>query len=117
MLGTIGFKGYLVNCIIGTEPHERAAPQNLFIDLKVKINFADVALSGKLEDTVNYLSLAHVCKDVALKGEYLLIEKYAVDILDELFKLFPLKSAWVRVKKPAALPDAEYTLVEFERNK
>lgn len=115
MIGTIGFEGYRISCIIGTEPHERRREQELLIDLKVKADFSKVSHSGLLEDTINYMSLAHLCNELAVDGKYLLIEKYASDIIQEIFKLFPIKFAWVCIKKPAAIPGAEWALVELER--
>lgn len=115
MLGTIGFKGYTISCIIGTEKRERIEKQSLIIDLKVEVDFSKVSVSGRLEDTINYVSLATVCHDLAMNGEYLLIEKYAADLIKELLRLFPIKSAWIRVKKPLAIPGAECALVELKQ--
>jgi dihydroneopterin aldolase len=115
MLGTIGFEGYRVSCIIGTEQHERIQEQRIFIDLKVKTDFSKVALTENLKDTINYTTLAHLCKELAVNGKYFLIEKYAFDIIQQIFDNFPVKSAWVRIKKPTAINEAEWAFVELER--
>ena len=115
MLGTIGFEGYCVHCIIGTEPHEREVEQKLLIDLKVEADFSRVLVSESLHDTINYVLLASACKDLAQRGQYFLIEKYASDAVAMILTMFPVKSAWICVKKPAAIPDAECALVELKR--
>lgn len=115
MLGTIGFKNYRINCIIGTESDERTQMQDLLIDLKVEVDLSKVSSSGMLHDSIDYRSLALLCKDLAIEGKYLLIEKYASDALQKLFMLFPIKSAWIRVKKPKSIPDAECAFVELKR--
>ena len=115
MLGTIGFRGYRINCIVGIEPHERMILQDLLVDLKVEIDFSRVTASGRLEDTVNYVAFAEICNEVAINGKYHLLEKYAADVLEELFKLFDLKSAWIKIEKPLAIPGAECALVELKR--
>lgn len=115
MLGTIGFKGLVVSCIIGTEPHERMHEQELILDLKVEADVSKVVVSGSLDDTINYVSLAQLCKEVAVKGRYLLIEKFAADALQEISERFPVKSAWICVKKPLAISEAECAFVEMTK--
>lgn len=117
MLGIIGFKGYRVSCIIGTENHEREVEQDLLIDLKVEADFSRVSQSESLHDTINYVSLASVCKDLAQKGKYLLIEKYAADVIAEVLNRFPVYSVWICVQKPEAIPGAECALVELKSEK
>jgi dihydroneopterin aldolase len=113
MSGIIGFKGLAVSCVIGTEPHERMHEQELIIDLKVEADLSKVVASGRLEDTINYVSLAQICKEMAVKGRYLLIEKFAADVLQEISEQFPAKSVWIRVKKPLAISAAECAFVEL----
>lgn len=113
MLGSIGFNSFRVNCIIGTNLHEREIMQDLLIDLKVETDFSKVAVSGVLEDSIDYRSLVAVCKDMAIEGKYQLIEKYAADVVQKLLTTFPIKSAWIRVRKPKAISDAECAVVEL----
>lgn len=117
MLGWIGFNSYRINCIIGTELNEREETQDLLVDLKVEMNLSKVTVSGMLNDTIDYRSLAAVCKDLAVEGKYELIEKYAADVVSKVLKIFPVKSAWICVKKIKGLPDAAYTLVELSECK
>lgn len=115
ILGIIGFKRYRIRCIIGTEPCEREREQDLLIDLKVEIDFTRAAHKDHLSDTVDYVSLAALCNEVAQRGCYQLIEKYATDLVHEVQKKFAIKSVWVRVEKPQAIPEAECAFVEFQQ--
>ncbi len=115
MLGTIGFKGYRINCIVGTESHEKSTFQDLLVDLKVEIDFTKVSASGQLKDTVNYVALAQICKELAVNGKYELLEKYASDVLEALFKQFAIESAWIKIEKPSAISGAECAFVELKR--
>lgn len=117
MLGTIGFNDLRVSCIIGIEPHERTDEQELIIDFKVEIDFTRVSISDDIQDTVNYVALANYCRELAQQKKYLLIEKYAAAVVKGALDLFPIKSAWVLVKKPSAIADAAYALVEFKQER
>ena len=113
MLGLIGFDHYQIFCIIGDLPQERKQEQELYVDLRVETDFSDVAESDLLKDTVDYVPLAKICRDIATQGKYQTIEKYAAQVLEEVMAKFAVKSAWIRVKKPKALPGADYAVVEL----
>lgn len=113
MLGMIGFKDYRVRCVIGTGVEERKIEQDLLIDLKVETDFSSVSKTENIEDTIDYVILATICREFAQNGKYFLLEKYAADVIQEIVKTFQIKSAWICVKKPLAIPNAEYALVEL----
>lgn len=117
MLGTIGFKGLQVKCIIGVEPHERILKQDLLIDLKVETDLSRVFQTEDLKDTIDYRLLTDVCQNLATIVDYLVLEKYALDVIKELFKRFPITSVWISIRKPAALPNAEYALIEMKQDR
>lgn len=112
----IGFNNYRISCIIGIEPHEREKEQDLLVDLKVESVYVTAAQSDDIKDTVNYMALAQICKEIACRGRYQLLERYASDVLDAILEEFPVISAWINVKKPAALPGADCTFVEFRKH-
>lgn len=117
MLGIIGFERYKVRCIIGTEAWERQELQEVFVDLKVEADFSRVVRSQDLLDTINYVGLADLCQKIAEEGRYYLLEKYAADVLEEMFRQYPIVSGWICVKKPQALPSAKCALVELKRER
>lgn len=107
----IGFKDLRIMCIIGVNPDERQLQQEIFVDLKAEIDYNG---QNSLESTVDYTALAALCEGVAVNGKYLLLEKYANDLAEQLKTRFPLRKLWLRVKKPQALPGAAYAYVEKE---
>lgn len=115
--GKIGFDNLSIRCTIGHNEEEWETPQEISIDLRVKAPFALSAGSNKLQDTVDYIALAAICKEVACVKHYFLMEGLADDILEQIFKNHTVNWAWIRIKKPAALKEAAYTLVELERGK
>lgn len=114
MKGYIGFSHYKIDCIIGVYPAERQKLQTVFVDLKVKADFSKCSQSDNVTDTVNYVLLADLCNELAFSKRYRLLETFAADALHEIFIRFDVLNAWIRIKKPAGLPTAEYTVVELE---
>jgi 7,8-dihydroneopterin aldolase/epimerase/oxygenase len=115
ILGVIGFDHCKIRCIIGTEMHERKAEQDIYVDLRVEADVSAAIHSDALHDAINYVLLATICKEVAQHGRYYLLEKYADDVLGVIIKRFSVKWAWIRVKKPQAIADAEAAFVELKR--
>lgn len=113
----IGFENYRIECIIGIEEHERAKEQEILVDMKVRARVEAAAQSDAIHDTIDYITLAGLCKQMAETGLYYLLEKYAADVLKKVLTTFPVTWAWIRVKKPSALPGAKFTFVEMECEK
>lgn len=114
MLGTIGFERYSIRCVIGTEPHERRSEQEILVDVKVEADISVAARTDKLEDTVDYVRLAELCKAMAITGRYFLVEKYAADIAQAILDRFPVKSVYVAIRKPWVLEGAECTFISLK---
>jgi dihydroneopterin aldolase len=117
VLGTIGFEDHQVRCIIGVNPEEREKEQDLLIDVKVKTSFSSCIRSDKVQETINYEELANICTRLAQDRQYRLLETLAHDVLNQFFEQFDLESAWIRIKKPKAIPSAKYAIVELEKHK
>lgn len=113
--GILGIHQHQISCIIGVYPEEHQKEQVLMIDAKIKVDLSPCIASGQLQDTVDYESIANICKDLAQKNHYHLLENLASDILKEFFHRFPAVWAWVCIKKPSAIPDADYAFVELEQ--
>jgi dihydroneopterin aldolase len=113
--GILGIHHYQLNCIIGIYPDELKQEQTLFIDAKVKLDLSNCLLSGQIEDTIDYTLLAQICSQLAEQKNYLLLETFASDILDHFLRRFKAVWAWVKIQKPAAIPNASYAYVELER--
>lgn len=111
----IGFKNYCIKCLIGIEPHERANEQDILVDVRVEADCSLAIKTENIQKTIDYRLLARICEEIAHQGCYQLIETYASEVLEEIMNRFNLKRAWIRVKKPSALPEADYAYVEMRR--
>lgn len=117
MLGTVGFENLKVECVIGDLPEEREKEQSIFVSLRVKCDFSKCTISDLLEDTVDYVTLADVCRTEAVEGKYRMLEAYAGNTLNKLLTSFPISEAWICVKKPNCVQNADHTLVELSKRK
>lgn len=115
--GIIGVENHHIRCLIGVLPEEKIAEQDLYIDLKVRSDFAACVKEDDVQKTIDYVALANLCTRLVKSKHYHLIETLASDILDQCLRTFNISWAWVRIKKPAAVPSANYAFVEYERTR
>lgn len=117
MIGIVGFENHKIRCIMGCLPEERQNEQDIFIDLKVGVDFLRCAESDDLKDAINYVVLAQICTELAQQKKYRLQEAYAKELLTLLLNESNIYWAWVKIKKPMALASAEYATVELRLEK
>lgn len=110
MMGKIGIKDHRIECIIGDLPQERSSSQTIYVDVEIERNFAS---TDKLDDTFCYAKIADICTDIAKSRNFRLLETYAVVLVKHLREVPGVGSIFVRIKKPGALPTAEYAYVEM----
>lgn len=117
MQGTIGVEQLIISCIIGVLPEERESEQFIFVDVQAGIDFERTSKSDDIKDTVNYVSLAEICKQLAEKNKYRLLETLACDIVSHVLEEPAVQWAWVRIKKPVSVPYSNGAYVEYRRDK
>lgn len=117
MLGTIGFDNYTIRCIIGELAEERKNEQLILVSIRVLTDFSECVQSDEINDTVDYVAIANICTEVALKGNFFLLETYANRVLDTLLDSFSIHSARIIVKKPNGLDNADHSIVELKKDK
>jgi len=108
----IGFEHHRVHCIIGDLPEERLHEQDIFIDLRVQFDFSDI--QDELKNTIDYVSLAHLCTGIALKKQFQMVESLACAITEDIMKDERIESVNIKIKKPEGLPSAHFTIIERE---
>jgi dihydroneopterin aldolase len=100
----------------GVGYEERARGQTFLYDLRLEVS--DAALSDRLEDTVDYVAVAEVVKEISAAREFHLLEALAAAVADAVSERFPVERVQVRVRKrdvePAGLPVA-WTAATVER--
>lgn len=112
--GVIGFDHYKIHCIIGLNPEERSEAQDIFVDLRISQDFSKSAKNDDLEKTFCYERLGNICKQLAIQKKYRLLETFAYELIELLMNEYKIKWAFVRIKKPSAISDADYAIVELE---
>lgn len=113
MFGIVGFEHLKINCIIGINPEERVREQEIYVDLKVELDFAACAATGKIQDTLDYVYLADLCTTMAQAEKYQLMESFAYAIIHKLSQDPRVAGSWIKVKKPQALSSAAFAMVEL----
>jgi len=116
MTGTIELERLAVRCIVGILPFERVTEQDIFLDVSMDLDFSPAAASERVEDTVDYASLAQSLSTLVKEREFQLVETMAEScaslVLDSHARVERVR---VTVHKPAAVPQAADTRVRVER--
>lgn len=115
MKGLIGIDHYKVDCVIGVYPEERTKHQSIFIDLHIETDLSQCILSDDIRHTVNYENLAQICTELATSRRYKLLETFAGEVVNSVFKQFNVSWARIRIKKPNGLSPGSFSVVELER--
>ena len=115
-LGTIILSELKVECVIGIYPKERKVKQLLFLDIEVVYNFSEAAHRDDIQHTLDYTQLADEIAHLLRKGKFNLVETAAERCCELIFQRWPeAKSCKLKIKKPAAVPSADYAAVYVER--
>jgi 7,8-dihydroneopterin aldolase/epimerase/oxygenase len=105
MIGTILLEGLEIACVVGIYPHERTRERD----------FAAAARTEDVASTVDYCALADALTALARERRYQLIETFAEEAAALLIARFGALRALVKVKKPGAVPGADWPAVRVER--
>ncbi len=106
IIGTIHVTDLQLSAIIGTYPHERLAPQPLFLSLELKIDAAGACRSDELDGTLDYEALCSQMRRHAAASRWLLIERLAADLMQVIMSNPRLLACRLRLTKPGAIPQA-----------
>lgn len=117
MIGIVGFEHHKIYCIIGCHPDERQHEQDIYLDLKVGVDFTHCAETDDIKDAFNYVVLAQICTELARRRKYHLQETFAKELLVLLLNESNILWGWVKIKKPAAIPSAQYATIELRMEK
>lgn len=113
MNGLIGLEEIRIDCIIGDLPEERVKKQVILVDLKVEAEIDRCLYEDDLAYTVDYVALADECKRVAREGKFRMLETYAGEVLQQIFKKFAVQKVWIKVKKPGSISFVKHSFVEI----
>ena len=107
----------LVRGIVGINPEERRAKQDVVINLELDVDTRAAASSDDIADAVNYRT---VCKRIIEHVESatpFLVERLAADVAHIVLSEFGVEKVRVRIEKPGALRFARSVGIEIERTR
>lgn len=116
-LDKIIIEGLEASCIVGVLDDERLNKQPIIIDAELSVDLSKASASDDIKDTLDYFSVYKNILMLAENSDFYLIEKLAQAIADECLRSSEVEEVRVKVKKPAALKQAESVAVEIIRNK
>lgn len=118
-MDSILIEGLQCKARIGTTENERAALQPLEIDLELFLDLKTAGSSDEIEDTIDYLTLAHRVQEVAMESRFRLLERLAEELSTEILKTFAAEEIRLRLYKfPQTMKDlARSVAVEIHRKR
>ncbi len=95
---------------------EKEKGQNFTISVEIKI--VDTDYKDKIENTVDYMGIVDIVKDVFSAKRYNLIETLSVDLSNKIMENSNIKSTRISIKKTSPPINMDLDSVEVEyRNK
>jgi dihydroneopterin aldolase len=105
----IHLKDLKITCIVGIHAKERELVQNLFLDIDLECSFTEAEASEHISQTVDYSELAQVMEQWVQQEQFQLIETLAVRGATLILEKWPqVNQCRIHVKKPGAVPQAQY---------
>ena len=108
-----------VRCRIGVPAEERAAEQELRVDLALEFDIRAAAASDDFAKTIDYAAVAALIVRVSDERDRQLIETLDEDLAASILVVFPAESLRLSIRKPGALAHfgAEAAAVEILRSR
>ena len=113
---TIEIRRLRVSTLIGVPAEERAAPQTLWVTLRLVPSQGFTGCADELARTIDYHAVALAISALASAKARRLIETLAMEIADYLLDNQPLRSVAVTIEKHI-LADTECVAVHLERSR
>ncbi len=95
---------------VGVTDEERATPQRLLVTVDMTFDFSAAAVSDRIEQTINYQTVAEHLLRFGEGRSWKLIEKLATNIADRILADFKPEAVMVEVKK-FSIPQARFVSV------
>lgn len=114
---TIFIRKLVVPALIGIFPEEQKSPQNLTIDLDMRVDFREAARDDDLRKTIDYAEVRRAVIDFIAESTFNLVETCADRLATFLLERFKLNSICLSItKRPFDITDAEGVGVVVERS-
>ena len=110
----ITIKNLRLRTYIGFNPEERIKQQDVIINLEIKHSVNRGVFDDRVDDALNYKSVAKTIINHVEEGSFLLLEKLTADVLAICSSYPDVISAKVTVDKPQALRFADSVSLTLE---
>jgi FolB domain-containing protein len=101
---------------IGVTHEERAKPQRLLLTVDMNFDFSSAAVSDRIEQTINYHTIAQQLEGYGHNRSWKLVERLATNIADTILAQYGPQSVTVEVKK-FPLPHARFVAVSLTKSR
>jgi dihydroneopterin aldolase len=115
-MGIMRIEDLKVRCIVGVYTHERKVEQDLYVDVRLELDFEEAARTDQIAHTLDYTSLAAMLEEWMRREKFQLIETLAERACVLITQAFPeVRHCRVTIKKPGALGAARFASVTAEK--
>ena len=101
---------------IGITHEERAKPQRLLLTVDMNFDFSSAAVSDRIEQTINYHTVAQQLAGYGHNRSWRLVERLATNIADTILAQYGPQSVTIEVKK-FPLPNARFVAVSLTKSR
>jgi len=106
-----------VQGILGVHSHEQRTPQKILISIKVSVDISQAAAQDDVLQSVDYSTLTKEIVRFIKSHSFRTIEALIEALAEQILINNRVKSVWLRIEKPDAVPEAETVGVEIIRTK
>jgi dihydroneopterin aldolase len=106
-----------VQTVVGIWDWERKIKQTVSIDLEMGADIRKAAATDKIDDTLNYKSVAKRVQEFVGDSEFQLVETMAEKIAETILAEYEIPWIDVRVNKPGAIRGARDVGVKIRRHR
>ena len=107
----IELRKFKISTIIGVHDYERKAPQELLLNLQIRVDATNAVQSDSIHDALDYEKLHQKIINLAQNSSYQLLES----LVDRIEKLVledgKALEVFVEIEKPRILKDCEAVIV------
>ena len=111
----VSVKGLKVSTTIGILDWEKEILQPLVIDLDMYHSCQEAAVSGNIDDALDYAAVSESVRTLLQGSAWGLIETVAEEVAKHIMERFNVGGITICVKKPTAVAEAEYVSVTITR--
>lgn len=114
-LDRVLISGLRLRCVVGINDWERLVPQEIELDIVLHADLRQAGRTDRIEDTVNYRTIAKKVTAAVEESSYGLVEALADAVARTCLEERRVKRVDVAVRKPGAVRGADWVGVQLSR--